>query len=73
MESGVSLVIRTDFVHQDEWTRVQAAIAAPQTEDEFQAYVAFVDDEAYEGLTASRLLQIVPADSHATFAFLVDT
>jgi Domain of unknown function (DUF6924) len=55
------------------WTDVQAAIVEPQTEDEFEAYVEFVDDKAYEGLTASRLLQIVPADSNQTFAFLVDT
>jgi hypothetical protein len=71
-ESDTSPVIRTDFDHEDEWARIQAAIVEPQTDDEFQAYVEFVDDSAYEGVTAARLLQIVPADSNETFAFLVD-
>ncbi|GAA5180051.1 hypothetical protein GCM10023322_11460 [Rugosimonospora acidiphila] len=66
-------MIRTDFAHQDEWTRIQAAIDEPQTEHAFQAYVDFVDDKAYEGLTASGLLRIVPDDSDARFVFLVDT
>jgi hypothetical protein len=68
-----SLVIRTDFGHPDEWTRIQAAIEEPQTENGFVAYVEFVDDRANDGLTVPGLLQIVPADSHAGFAFLVDT
>lgn len=72
-DSEAALVIRTDFADEDEWRRIQAAIVEPQTEDEFEAYVEFVDDKAYEGLTASRLLQIVPADSSETFVFLVDT
>jgi hypothetical protein len=71
--SEASLVIRTDFAHEDEWTQIQAAIVEPQTEDGFEAYVEFVDDKAYDGLTASRLLEIVPADSNERFAFLVDT
>ncbi|WP_147456927.1 DUF6924 domain-containing protein [Micromonospora pisi] len=71
--SEASLVIRTDFSHEEEWTRIQAAITEPQTEDEFEAYVEFVDDKAYEGVTAARLLELVPADSHERFVFLVDT
>ena len=54
--SGVSLVIRTDFAHPNEWTEVQAAIAEPQTEDGFTAFVTFVDDRACEGITPSKLL-----------------
>ena len=71
--SGVSLVIRTDFAHPQEWTEIQSAIAEPQTEDGFTAFVVFVDDRAYEGLTASRLLELVPANAHHAVAFLVDT
>ncbi|MEJ3745943.1 hypothetical protein WEI85_21955 [Actinomycetes bacterium KLBMP 9797] len=71
--SDVSPVIRTDFVHEREWVDIQAAITEPQTADGFIAYVEFVDDRAYEGLTASRLLEIVPDDADVTFAFLVDT
>ncbi|UQU61900.1 hypothetical protein COUCH_22960 [Couchioplanes caeruleus] len=71
--SDVSLVIRTDFDHEPQWARIRSAIEEPQTEDEFTALVRFVDDRAYEGLTAARLLEIVPADARHSFAFLVDT
>jgi hypothetical protein len=70
--SDVSPVIRADFAHEDEWTRVQVAITEPQTEDEFTANVEFIDDKAFDGLTAARLLEIVPADTGHSFAFLVD-
>src|SRR5258705_14025431 len=49
-DSEASLVIRTDFAHEDAWTDIQATIVEPQTEDAFEAYVEFVDDKAYEGL-----------------------
>jgi hypothetical protein len=70
--TGVSLVIRTDFAHPEEWVRIQAAIAEPQTEDGFTAFVEFVDNPAYAGLTASRLLEMVPAEVNHAVAFLVD-
>jgi hypothetical protein len=69
----VSLAIRTDFAHEEEWARIQEAIVEPQTEEGFIAYVEFIDDRAYEGLTPARLLEIVPAGSDHSFAFLVDT
>jgi len=69
----VSLVIRTDFAHEPEWVRIQSAISEPQAEDGFLAYVQFVDDRAYEGLTPARLLEVVPDDANHSFAFLVDT
>lgn len=70
--SGVSLVIRTDFAHPQEWMEIQAAIAEPQTEGGFTASVSFVDDHAYEGITPPQLLKTVPADVHHAVAFLVD-
>jgi hypothetical protein len=69
----VSLVIRTDFTHPHEWAGIQEAIAEPQTEDGFVAFVMFVDDRAYEGATPSQLLTMVPADVHHAVAFIVDT
>lgn len=72
-DPDAALVIRTDFAHEQEWVQIQAMIVEPQTEDGFAAIVQFVDDKAYDGLTASRLLQMVPAESDYTFAFLVDT
>ena len=70
--SDVSLVIRTDFAHPQEWTEIQAAIIEPQTEEGFTAFVEFVDDRAYEGITPSQFLELVPADSDHAVAFLVD-
>jgi hypothetical protein len=72
-DSGVSLVIRTDFVHELEWAAIQSAIIEPQTEDGFSADVQFVDDRAYDGLTQAQLLATVPHDAPATVVFLVDT
>jgi hypothetical protein len=68
-----SPVIRTDFTHVEEWTQLQDTILEPQTNDEFTANVEFVDDQAYDGLTAARLLEIVPTDPYVPIAFLVDT
>ncbi|SFF14536.1 hypothetical protein SAMN05421541_106381 [Actinoplanes philippinensis] len=70
--SDVSLVVRTDFAHLQEWVEIQAAIVEPQTEEGFTAFVEFVDDRAYEGITLSQLLELVPADSDHGVAFLVD-
>jgi hypothetical protein len=73
LASGTSLVIRADFGHPQAWEEVRAAIAEPQTEDEFVAHVQFVDDRAYEGLTATQLLAMAPPETGQRFAFLVDT
>ncbi|MGK5683175.1 DUF6924 domain-containing protein [Actinoplanes sp. URMC 104] len=70
--SDVSLVIRTDFGHPQEWEETQAAISEPQTEEGFAAFVAFVDDLAYENVTSSQLLEMVPEDVDQAVAFLVD-
>ncbi|MGI5521462.1 DUF6924 domain-containing protein [Micromonospora sp. CA-259024] len=71
--SSAPLMIRTDFSHDGEWTRLMAAVVEPQTEDEFEADVEFVDDKAFEGVTAAQLRQLVPADSRESFAFLADS
>ncbi|MFC3991253.1 DUF6924 domain-containing protein [Actinoplanes siamensis] len=70
--SDVSLVIRTDFAHLRQWEEIQTAIAEPQTEDGFTAFVTFIDDRAYESITSSQLVGMVPADVNHAIAFLVD-
>ncbi|MEU4560600.1 hypothetical protein AB0F72_19665 [Actinoplanes sp. NPDC023936] len=70
--SDVSLVIRTDFAHPLEWEQIQAAIAEPQTEEGFTALVAFVDNPAYERITPSQLVEMVPSGVDHAVAFLVD-
>ncbi|MGW0505071.1 DUF6924 domain-containing protein [Micromonospora sp. NPDC003241] len=71
-DSDASLVIRTDFSRSQEWEEIQVAIAEPQTEEEFTAFVAFVDDRAFENITPPQLVEMVPADSDHVVAFLVD-
>jgi hypothetical protein len=66
-----SLVIRTDFTDDAAWSRVKTAVAAPV--GEFRAYVRFVDDRRYDGLTLARLLELVPAGSETSFLFLADS
>jgi hypothetical protein len=66
-----SLVIRTDFAHPAEWDAIQAAITEPQTPDGFLPSVRFVDDDRYDGLSASQLVEMAPMHA-AIIAFLVD-
>ncbi len=71
-DSDASLVIRTDFSRSQEWEEIQVAIAEPQTKEGFTAFVAFVDDRAFENITPPQLVEMVPADSDHAVAFLVD-
>lgn len=78
-ESPDALVLRTEFLHGDAWEQVHAAVAAPVSVrypngavDEFQAYVRFVDDRAYDGLTATELVADGFDWSGQRFVFLVD-
>jgi len=66
-ESENALVLRTDFSDDAAWERLCAAVREPR--GEFQAYVEFVSDRQYEGLTPEHVLS---QDSHPTFIFLAD-
>ena len=65
-----SLVLRTDFSDDSAWASICAAIRQPVGES--RAYVDFVSDPAYDGLTAERLAALAPEDHDRTFAFVVD-
>lgn len=65
-----SLVIRTDFTDEAIWSSICSAISGP--DDGFQAYVEFVNDPEFEGLTVPQLLKLIPEGSDQTFMFLVD-
>ncbi|WP_305788649.1 DUF6924 domain-containing protein [Symbioplanes lichenis] len=71
--SDISLLIRTDYSHPQEWTRMKAAIAEPQTDDGFLPNVELLDDRAFEGFPLSRLLDTAPETPWHPVAFLVDT
>jgi hypothetical protein len=66
-----SPVLRTDFSDQPSWEAVCEAIGQPSDEG-FQAYVEFIDDRAFEGLTKQQLLAAIPAEYPHTFIIVVD-
>src|SRR5688500_3553675 len=65
-----SLVLRTDFSDDLAWERLCANIQKPL--GEFQAYVNFLSDPEYEGITVEELIKIVPENSNHTCIFIVD-
>jgi hypothetical protein len=65
-----SLAIRTDFSDPAAWDQVRAMIEQPV--GEFRAYVDFVSDPEFDGLTPAQLLSSLPEGSQKPFAFLVD-
>ena len=65
-----SLALRTDFSDEPAWESICAAITKPV--GDFRAYVDFVIDPGYDGLTAEQLPAILSEDSHRTFAFIID-
>ena len=65
-----SLAIRTDFSDESAWKSICDAIN--HTDNEFEAYLDFISDKAYDGLTVEQLPSILPDDSHHTFALLID-
>ena len=68
--SDQSLVLRTDFSDEATWKAVCSAIEKPV--GDFKAYVDFIDDREYEGLTPDQLLKLVPDDTYHSFVFIVD-
>jgi hypothetical protein len=52
-------VLRTDFSDDRRWETVRAAIETPN-EDDFRAYVDYLDDPAYRDLTPEGVLALVP-------------
>ena len=65
-----SLVLRTDFSEPATWEAVCTAIRQPV--GSFQAYVEFVSDPAYDGITTAQVLALIPQGSNHTFIFIVD-
>jgi hypothetical protein len=68
-ESDDALVIRTDYSNQAAWETLRAAIRAPVRG--FQAYVRFVDDVAYDGVTTAQLIELL-RDSKYSYVMVAD-
>lgn len=65
-----SLVLRTDFSDDAAWESLRAAIQKPV--GPFRAYVDFVSDRAFDGITPEEVLSLIPSDSDHAFVFIVD-
>ena len=68
------LVIRTDFENQRRWKTICKMIRAPVPApgDTFYAYVEFLDNAGFRGLSKEDLLERVPNDYPHSFLFVVD-
>ena len=66
------LVIRADFSSDAAWAEVREAIRRPSPTDGFVAYVQFLDDRAFDGLSKGDVVRLArPAYGHG-FVFIVD-
>jgi hypothetical protein len=63
-------VLRTDFSDEPAWEAIGAAIQTPV--DGYQAYVDFLSDRDYDGLTAEQVTRLPREDPDQTFLFVVD-
>mgnify|MGYP001111306498 CR=1 FL=1 len=72
--SDDSPVVRTDFSDQAAWVAVCEAVRTPVREgpDEFVAYVDFIDDPSFEGLTPESLRSVIDEGCDPRIVFLVD-
>jgi hypothetical protein len=64
-------VLRTDFAAPDAWDAVRVAVEAPK-EHGFRAYVTFVDDPAYRGLTPKQVVELEDEDFAHAIVVLAD-
>ena len=69
-ETENALVLRTDFSDNAAWESICAVIREPV--GEFQAYVDFLRDPEYDGLTPMQLPSLIAQGSFRPFIFLVD-
>ena len=73
-ETQQTLVLRTDFSDEATWLALCTAIETPTPVDGFSAYVEFVSDPDFDGITVEQVLAS-PSQSglhRQTFLFIVD-
>lgn len=66
------LVVRTVFSDDSSWKRVRALVERPDPVEGFTAYVRFLDDRAFEGLSRDDVLTLDVGRYRHGFLFLVD-
>jgi hypothetical protein len=71
-KTELSPVIRTDFTNEAAWKDFCEGVTAPSPEG-FQAYVEFINNSQYRGLTIDQLLALLPEDFGKSFLFIADS
>lgn len=69
-ETPNALVLRTHFTDDKAWLSICKEIRKPV--GDFQAYVDFVSDPTYDGITVKQLLSLISKNSKHKFIFVVD-
>jgi hypothetical protein len=64
-------LLRTDFSDDKAWDAARTAIEQP-VDDEFLAYVSYIDDPAYRDLTPEQVLALVPEDFDHAIVVVAD-
>jgi hypothetical protein len=67
-------VLRTDFSDEHAWKALCAEIRKPRRSiiGEFRAYVDFIDDVAFDGLSPEQVPSLVPEGMFLSYLFIVD-
>jgi len=68
-ESDLALMIRTDFSDESAWNEIREIIKTPV--DGFYAYVHYVEDRDYDGITRDQILELFRGHNQS-FAMIVD-
>jgi hypothetical protein len=69
-ETDNAMVVRIDFSDDAAWESICAAIREPV--GEFQAYLDFVNDPAFTGITIEQLPSLIPDNTYHSFIFIID-
>lgn len=67
-----ALVVRTDYLDDQAWQDVAAALMEPWGDRPYEADVHFIDDPAWSGATVDEVLSAVRGDGRLAVVFLAD-
>jgi len=67
-----ALVVRTDYLDDQAWQDVAAALMEPWGDRQYEADVRFIDDPAWSGATVDEVLSAVRGDDSLAVVFLAD-
>jgi hypothetical protein len=67
-----SPVLRTDFSDNAAWEALCQEIQTPEPEDGFRAYIDFISDPEFDGMSVEQLLARLPAQYNHSFICIAD-